>query len=158
MQCTTQWNPRWLVKTELRDLATFENINSHNHTEFIPLPTNPETDNSSTTTNQISENINCHIVTANGIFNLLKINKNIVNQQQIHIQEANTLTNTDQDISNTLNNLPTKRPLTLISDKQTINSEKLSKGPFGFTLIKKTIDLVRILFQNINGLELSSID
>ena len=44
-----------------------------------------------------------------------------------------------------------------ISDNKRTNSEKFRNEPFGNTMLTKTIDSVRILFQNVNELELSSI-
>ena len=43
-----------------------------------------------------------------------------------------------------------------ITDNQPTNSEKLRNELLGHTLSTKRKDSVRILFQNVNGLELSS--
>ena len=113
-------------------------------------------ENSSTNSNLTSIYTHYPIATVNGISKLLNIYNNKINQQQNGITDVNTQNNSDQEIDITSNNPSTELPLTSILDKQILNSEKLSNEPSGHTLINKTQDFVRILFQNINGLELFS--
>ena len=79
-----------------------------------------------------------------------------IHQQQNVTNHLSTSTQTKKDILI----IPTQPTTTLIMypiiDNKPTNSETLRNELFGHTLLNKTTDSVRILFQNVNGLEFSN--
>ena len=116
---------------------------------------NTQTYNSSTFTTPTSNNIQYPLFTVNGISKLLQLDLNKINHQHNTSQESDTSTIIDHSLDIPPTTTPTL-PTTPIPAKQHINKNKWINDPFGYTLINKTKDSIRILFQDINGLELST--
>ena len=79
-----------------------------------------------------------------------------IHQQQNINNHLSTSTKTKKDILITPTQPTTTPTIHPISDSKPTNSEKLKNEPFSHTLLNRTTDWVRILFQNVNGLKISS--
>ena len=86
----------------------------------------------------------------------MQIEKTKIHQHQNVTNHISTPTKTKKDILITPTQPTTTPTMHPISYNKPTNSEKLRNEPFGHTLLTKTTDSVRILFQNVNDLEISS--
>ena len=119
-------------------------------------PINNQSVNSYTTSSQRLPKYQYPKATANGISQLLQIDLQKINQQQNSNQVNQKVNDSINFFSLTTTTTPPS-PIPTLSKPQT-NKQKLNNDPFGdiLTQKKKAIDSIRILIQNVNGLELST--
>ena len=115
---------------------------------------NDPLDNSAINPNYHFSTIKYPRATANGISQLLQIDSNKKIKQQNSKYTINNFNDTSiHSFSKTSTTPPS--PITR-STKVQDNKKKLKNDPFGDILKNKTKDFIRILFQNVGGLELST--
>ena len=130
------------------------NYNSKGQIEFMSSPINDQAVNSYTTSSQHLPPSKYPRATSNGISQLLQIDLLKINQQQ-NSNQANEKVNESINSSSSTTTTTTPSPFSPLSKAQR-NKQKLNNDPFRDILTNKYTYSIRILFQNVNGLELST--
>ena len=117
-------------------------------------PINDQAVNSYTTSSQHLPPSKYPRATSNGISQLLQIDLLKINQQQ-NSNQANEKVNESINSSSSTTTTTTPSPFSPLSKAQR-NKQNLNNDPFGDILTNKYTYSIRILFQNVNGLALST--